>query len=103
MNYEPPQNELVCGKRYAIYGVGHEGVDIARIVFKVNSTITYVVDSDESKWGLDFFGCTIQSPQTLCENREKFDNIILASTLYYAQMKKTENALGFMDSELIMP
>lgn len=103
MDYMPPENEYKEGLRYALFGSGHDaGVVSEMILQKKDTKIVCVVDSNEKKQGTEFCGCIVERPEALLERRTEFDQIVLASTLYYAEMKKKVYEFGFKDSDITM-
>ena len=80
--------------KYAIFGTGAVGHEAFRQIRSCGAELVCVVDSSPEKWGRDFKGTVIQKPEYLRENIDSFDRVIIASQLYYYEMKQIAMDLG---------
>lgn len=76
-------------KVYVIFGAGKAGLDLARIFLP-----QYIVDNDPAKWGTDYQGILICSPEQLMQENKEQVRILIAS-MYFPQIQSQLDALGF--------
>ena len=103
MDYAAPEKDIFAGKKYAIYGTGDVGELMIRSVLEHKAEVVCVVDSDSRKWGKDFMGYPVENPESLTAQRSAFDSILVASILYYSEIKDRLYDMGFCDRDLTMP
>ena len=94
MDYITPETTVRPNIRYAIFGTGAVGSEALRQVRHGDAKLVCVVDSSPDKWGCDFHGIEINKPEYLRENIDSFDRVIIASQLYYYEMKQSALELG---------
>lgn len=71
---------IIKGNSYAIYGTECSGRYITEVVNNSGAIVSAYVDSNEKKWGKDFLGKKIISPQEIAKRRDEYDKIIIASS-----------------------
>lgn len=89
------------GLRYAMYGTGLKAEEDIVAIQNDGAEITGVFDSNTEKHGKVFHGLTIQSPEALIKNKDKFDIIVIASTEYYFEIRDFLCEKGFELRELL--
>ena len=103
MEYIPPNNVLKEDCRYVIFGTGTIGRIVERLIKRTSgATIVCVVDSDKNKQGKECFGCIVESPDVLVDKKGSFDQIVIATHYYYAEMKKKLFEMGFTNADITM-
>lgn len=79
-------------KKIILFGTG----TASRIISECFSEkIVYYIDNDPSKIGKNFLGKSIQSPDFL-KKENKDDTIIIVASMYYQEISKQLNAMGFV-------
>ena len=72
-------------RKRIIWGAGNIGEELVK-KYK-DSGIVYVLDNDSRKWGADFFGCTIISPNDI-EDWSEYEVIVAVIFTKYTAIKK---------------
>ena len=62
--------------------------------------IKFICDSDCNKWGNDFLGYQIVSPEELWARRQEFDKIFVSS-IYFYEIKTYLMELGFKEEQIV--
>lgn len=86
------------GVKYALYGAGGSG-EYLFDRFDPDA-IVCVVDGDPQKWGKDFHGHPIISPEELVQRKDDFDKIFVASNWYY-EIKSKLLEMGFLLEDIV--
>lgn len=94
--------EIVPNECYVVYGTGEGGKKVTEAVNNIGSTIRYYCDSNEEKWGKEFLGKKIISPNELLEKRKEYDRIIIAS-IALIEIRNTLLQLGFTNEDFVSP
>lgn len=94
--------EIISNECYAIYGTGEGGKKVTEVVNNIGSTIKCYCDSNEEKWGKEFLGKKIISPNELLEKRKEYDRIIIAS-IALVEIRNTLLRLGFTNEDFVSP
>jgi len=84
--------------KYAVYGAGPTGQEFLKLFDK--DQIAFFSDSDCNKWGCDFNGYEVISPDDLVKRKDEFDKIFVASTWYF-EIKTTLMELGFSNDIIV--
>lgn len=88
------------GIRYAIWGTGSAGSAAVDMISNAGGIVTMAVDKNEERQGNDFYGVTIQAPETLKKNDNEFDILIAANYTRFPEIKKEALALGIKESKI---
>lgn len=78
MNVSDKINEIIpvgCEKKIIVFGIGYIGVQALFLLLKHGKKVDYIIDSDKSKLGKEYFGVTVRSPYDLIY--EDWDNILV--------------------------
>ena len=94
MDYTAPETDIRADSSYAIYGTGGFGEEAFRQIKEKGAKLVCVVDSAPEKWGGDFHGTKIQRPEYLRDKADCFDRVVIASRLYYSEIKERLVGLG---------
>jgi len=91
----------ICdGKRYAIWGTGSAGSAAVDVIKKNGGKVVLAADKDDARWGKDFYGVTIISPEKLAEKKEEFDVLICANYTRFPEIKKEALVLGVPEEKV---
>lgn len=90
--------QIEPGVRYALYGAGATADYLYGQFDK--EQIRYITDSDCEKWGKDFHGHSIISPEELFEKRRDFDKVFIASN-YFFEIKTKLLQIGFDEEQIV--
>jgi len=86
--------EELKGVRYAIWGTGSAGSVAIDIINKHGGEVVLAVDKDELRHGRDFYGITIESPQTLVGKDKYYDFLLAANYTRFPEIRAEAMALG---------
>lgn len=67
--------------------------------YKNDIPVQGIVDNSKDKWGMEYLGCKVFSPEELLGEYKENAFIIIASSAYYA-MKKQLEKMGYNDSQI---
>lgn len=95
MYRELEQFEIRENERYIIYGAGDIGRHVMKLIHRCSGVIVCFCDGNPSKKGTLFLGCEVVMADDLWDIRERFDKIIIASTLYADEIEKRLIGMGF--------
>lgn len=95
-----PTAEIISGIRYVVYGAGSMLPETIDKIKNIGAKVAAVVDSSKEKIGTSRCGYEIQGPEYLSGNREKFDKILISSSLYYKEIKKRVMEMGFEEADI---
>lgn len=105
-HYIPPDQEnaqkLLGRDRIIVYGTGTGGERVFKKLQDFDVEVTYYIDGDSSKWGGQFFGKPIRSPDTLQTEDKDQIAIFIASYSYYEEMARKLERMGFREGEHYM-
>lgn len=96
--FEDSDYRIEPNVRYALYGAGNSAETILGSF--EDGQIVMVCDSSSDKWGTDFFGFSIVSPQQLCSRKNEFDKIFVSS-IYFYEIKTQLMELGFRTEQIV--
>jgi len=97
-SFESAEYQIEANIKYALYGAGQSAKNIFSLF--VEDQVVAVCDSDCSKWGMDFLGYTIISPEELWQKRDEYDKIFVAS-IYFYEIKASLLELGFQKEQVV--
>jgi poly(ribitol-phosphate) beta-N-acetylglucosaminyltransferase len=82
-----------------VWGAGQLAVDLVKNAFFFrNVDVEYFIDSDESKWGTEFLGKEVRSPETLLDNDYM---IVIAAAQYFTSIVESLQLLKIEQSRLV--
>lgn len=84
--------------KYALYGAGKSAKNI--FASFAEGQISIICDSNNEKWGTDFQGYTIVSPDELWQRRNEFDKIFVSS-IYFYEIKTLLLETGFKAEQIV--
>lgn len=91
------------GKKYAIWGAGMLGELFADIVKLSGGVLTMVVDKAEDKIGEPFVEITIERPDILAQDKERYDYLLVAHHLRFEDIEKDALAMGVPKEKIKLP
>lgn len=97
-SFESAEYQIEADIKYALYGAGQSAKNIFSLF--VEDQVVAVCDSDCSKWGMDFLGYTIISPEELWQKKDEYDKIFVAS-IYFYEIKASLLELGFQKEQIV--
>jgi|GEM_PF-1035920 len=87
--------ELLLGKKIIIFGTGKASEIISS---KLPLAVEYYVDNDSTKWGNNFMGKDIKSPEVLA-GEDKDMVFIIISSMYHEDISAQLEAMGFIRNQ----
>lgn len=97
-NFDSSEYKIEKNVRYALYGAGQSVKNIYDSFVK--EQIKFICDSDCNKWGTDFLGYQIVSPEELWNRRQEFDKVFVSS-IYFYEIKTYLMELGFKEEQIV--
>lgn len=85
--------------KYAIYGTGASSIAYKRVIERLGSQIVCAIDSNQAKWGTEWCGIRIISPDEAIERKEEYEKIVIGSFYYYPEIKKMLEAKGLKETK----
>ncbi len=98
--YEAVKSELVSGKRYVVYGAGETAPAAIRHIAEIGAVCVRLIDGNPKKWDTEMDGIRVSSPEYLQTNRSEYDQIVIASTRYYSEIRDSLYERGFGKEDL---
>ena len=81
-----------------VWGAGQLAVDLVTNAFFFKSVdVEYFIDSDAAKWGTQFLGKDVRSPETLLDNNY---TIVIAAAQYFSSIVESLELLQIEKSRL---
>lgn len=96
--FDGPEYQIEPNVRYALYGAGQSAENICDSFAK--DQIVFICDSDCNKWGTDFLGHKVISPEELWARREEFDKVFVSS-IYFYEIKTGLLEIGFQEEQIV--
>ncbi|MCL2260336.1 MAG: hypothetical protein FWC15_03170 [Fibromonadales bacterium] len=87
--------------KYAIWATGNIGTLVADSIFNSNAKLVFAVDSDCSKQGKDFYGTIIRAPDSLRNNLNNFDYLIIANR-YFQEIEQSALKIGVPSDKILL-
>ena len=91
------------GLRYVVYGAGKLSEIAINVIKKAGGNVVCLSDSDSCKWGKEYLGLSIISPEELVNSRGSYDRIVVGSFRYYTDIRKTLSEMGIEDAIIDSP
>lgn len=92
-----PHIHICEHKSYVIYGTGVSAVSIFDLIEKLGGKIVYAIDSNPDKWGKNWKGVEVLSPEQGCSRERSYEKIIIGSFYYYEEIKNKLESLGLKE------
>lgn len=86
--------QTLKGLRYAIWGAGSAGSAAVDLIARAGGEVAFAVDKDASRHGGDFYGVTIQAPESLLGRDGEYDFLIAANYTRFPEIREEALALG---------
>jgi hypothetical protein len=93
---------LKPGVKYAVWGTGSAGSQVADAVQLNGAILEYAVDIDGGKHGKDFYGITTQAPEILKEHLNDFEYLIAANYTKFNEIKRVAIEYGINESRILL-
>jgi hypothetical protein len=85
----------ICeGARYAVWGTGPAGIFIADKITGAGGLIALALDKSAARQGCDFYGTTIEPPESLAGRDDAYDVLIAAHYTRFPEIKREALSLG---------
>lgn len=92
--------QICKGIRYAIWGTGSAGSAAFDIITKSGGSVVFAVDKSCARHGCDFYGVTIEAPESLIEHDNEFDVLIAANYTRFPEIKRDALELGIREEKI---
>ena len=96
--FESPEYRIEADVKYALYGAGQSAKNLYPLFAK--GQVVLICDSSCDKWGTDFLGYRIVSPEELWNRKQEFDKIFVSS-IYFYEIKAYLMELGFQEEQIV--
>lgn len=97
---EEYHDDVCDGVRIAVWGTGSAGCAVHDIVERNKGKLVIAVDKSEKRQGCDFYGLTIQKPETLIERVDEFNVLIAANFTRMVEIQQEALALGIPEEKV---
>ncbi len=98
MNIVDRINEILpedCSDKVIIWGIGNVGIHGLLLLHKLGKTVSYLIDSDETKIGTKYLGIEVKNPyELLYENWDSIKIFICAGTNHSNEIAEMLEAMG---------
>lgn len=98
--YEAVTSYIDPDKQYVIYGAGETAPAAIRHLCELGTKPLCLIDKNPDKWGKKMMDIEIFSPEFLKNNRAGYDQILIASTRYFSEIRDNLLAEGFTKEDL---
>jgi hypothetical protein len=93
---------LQQGVRIAVWGTGSAGSQAADAIKLNNAVLVMAVDIDKTKLGKNFYGVTIEEPNTITKKKNEFDYLIAANYTKFNTIKRSAIELGIEENRILL-
>lgn len=93
---------LKPGGKYAVWGTGSAGSQVADAIKINGAALAYAVDIDSGKHGKNFYGITIEAPETLKEHLNDFEYLIAANYTRFNEIRQGAIDFGLDESQILL-
>jgi hypothetical protein len=93
---------LKPGVKYAVWGTGSAGSQVADAVKLNGACLAFATDIDVCKHGKDFYGVAIGAPETLREHLNDFEYLIAANYTKFNEIKRDAVEFGIEESRILL-
>ncbi|WP_276353602.1 class I SAM-dependent methyltransferase [Cohnella caldifontis] len=90
-------NEIFGGKEIVIFGTGFLAKKITGIILFLDGKISGYIDNNSAKWGSEFFGQIVSSPDSIVENNIK-NKIIIVGSSFYSDISGQLISMGLIEN-----
>ncbi|GHU18448.1 hypothetical protein FACS189475_03930 [Betaproteobacteria bacterium] len=95
-------HSLTKEAKYAVWGTGSAGCHAVEAIRQVGAELTCAVDRDCTKHGREFYGVSIQSPERLAADLNKFDYLIAANYTRFVEIRRDAMNMGVAKERILL-
>lgn len=102
MEYDVPDNSILEGGKYIIYGTGGFARQATDAVKAKGAEVLFYVNSFSDEQGKKFCGKEVKAPEDILKC-PYYDRVIISTNRYFMEMRKTLCGLGIPDEKMMLP